>query len=65
MSKINIVNFFEQVKQEMVKVTWPSKKETIFSTMMVIVMVTISSIFFLLVDMIVHNTIQLLLGIGN
>jgi preprotein translocase subunit SecE len=65
MAKINIINFIDQVKQEVSKVTWPSKRETTTSTITVIVMVSVCSVFFLLVDMLVHNVIQFLLGIGN
>jgi preprotein translocase subunit SecE len=65
MSKLNVINFIDQVKQETSKVTWPSKKETMTSTMTVVVMVTLASMFFLLVDWMIHNLVQLLLTIGN
>src|ERR1700760_1558719 len=57
--------FFQQVRQETAKVTWPSRKETGYTTMMVFVMVFACSIFFLLVDYIFAWATRLLLGIGG
>ncbi len=45
-----IVNFFEQVKQEMQKVVWPTRRETVSSAIMIIVFSVVSAIFFFLVD---------------
>ena len=55
--------FIEQVKQEGRKVTWPTRKETVQATTMVLVMVTIAAIFFFLVDWIISESLQLVLGI--
>jgi preprotein translocase subunit SecE len=50
MAKNSPVEFFRQVNQERKKVTWPTRKETTVTTIMVFVMVVVASIFFLGVD---------------
>jgi preprotein translocase subunit SecE len=61
----NIGEFFQQVRQEAGKVTWPTRKETMVTTGMVFLMVIACSIFFLLVDLIFTKLSELLLGIGG
>ncbi len=51
MGKTSPIQFFRQVKQEVKKVTWPSKKEVTQATIMVIILIAIASTFFFLVDM--------------
>ena len=65
MAKTNPAEFMRQVRQEVGKVTWPSRKETGVTTVMVFVMVILAAIFFLLVDQVVSWLIQLVLGIGG
>ena len=50
MAKTNPFTFIQQVREETAKVTWPSRKETMISTVMVMIMVIVASIFFLIVD---------------
>jgi preprotein translocase subunit SecE len=50
MAKNSPVEFFRQVNQERKKVTWPTRKETTITTIMVFVMVVVASLFFLAVD---------------
>ena len=45
-----IFNFFEQVKQEMAKVVWPTRRETISSAIMIAVFSIVAAVFFFLVD---------------
>ncbi len=45
-----IVNFFEQVKQEISKVIWPTKRETVSSAIMIFVFSIVFALFFFLVD---------------
>ena len=45
-----IVTFFEQVKQEMGKVVWPTRRETISSSIMIVVLSVVTALFFFLVD---------------
>ena len=61
----NISEFFQQVRQEAGKVTWPTRKETMITTGMVFLMVIACSIFFLLVDLFFTKLSELLLGIGG
>jgi|TARA_B100000315_G_scaffold235784_1_gene250980 preprotein translocase subunit SecE len=65
MAKTNPAEFMRQVRQEVGKVTWPSRKETGVTTVMVFVMVILAAVFFLLVDQVVSWLIQLVLGIGG
>ena len=60
---LNPVKFLQEVRQEVSKVTWPSRNETLVSTLMVLGMVTLASIFFLLADQIISWGIQAILKI--
>ena len=51
MTNVTPMQFFRQVKQEVKKVTWPTKKEVTQATIMVIIIVTIAATFFFGVDM--------------
>jgi preprotein translocase subunit SecE len=59
----NPVKFLQEVRQEVSKVTWPTRNETLVSTIMVLVMVALASIFFLLADQIISWLIQAVLSI--
>jgi preprotein translocase subunit SecE len=64
MAKTNPVEFAQQVREEARKISWPSRKEVMISTVMVMIMVTMASIFFLVVDFILKQGIdKLLLGL--
>jgi len=58
----NLSEFFTNVKAEIKKVTWPSKKDTYASTMVVIVLVMLCAVFLGGVDMILSRLIRLILG---
>jgi preprotein translocase subunit SecE len=58
----NPVEFLQQVRQEAGKVTWPSRKETMVTTAMVLVFVLITSLFFLGVDQVIAWAVSHLLG---
>ncbi len=60
---LNPVKFLQEVRQEVSKVTWPTRNETFISTLMVLGMVALASIFFLLADQIIAWGVQLLLSI--
>lgn len=62
MAKTSPSDFIRQVRQEVSKVTWSSRKETVASTVVVLVLVFISALFFLLVDGIIFNVVQAILG---
>ena len=65
MAKINPGQFIREVRQEVSKVTWPSRKETGITTVMVFVMVFLAAIFFLAVDWILSWAIQIILNLGG
>ena len=60
----NPIKFIQEVKQEAFKVTWPTGKETMQGTLMVVAMAIIASLFFLLVDQILKSLLQIVLNIG-
>ncbi len=65
MAKTNPLQFIQEVRQETSKVTWPSRKETTVSTVMVLVFVTIMALFFLLIDWILQFGVTAVLGVGG
>jgi len=64
MAKTSPALFLRQVRQEIAKVTWPSRKETGISTAMVFVMVLMASVFFLLVDQFFAWAVKMIFGLG-
>jgi preprotein translocase subunit SecE len=65
MAKIDPFKFLQEVRAEAQKVTWPTRKETTVTTMMVFVMVFVASIFFLLADQVMRLAVSFLLGINS
>lgn len=65
MATINPGQFIREVRQEVSKVTWPTRKETTVTTIMVFIMVTLAAIFFLLVDWGLSHLVKLVLGLGS
>ena len=65
MAKTNPMEFVQQVRREVAKVTWPTRKETIVSTIMVFVFVFVAATFFFLVDQLLAVLVRLVLGIGG
>lgn len=65
MAKTNPARFMREVRQEVSKVTWPSRKETGITTVMVFVMSICAALFFMLTDTIISELIQLILGLGG
>ncbi|KAB2913014.1 MAG: preprotein translocase subunit SecE [Hyphomicrobiaceae bacterium] len=61
----NPFHFIAEVRQEVSKVTWPTWKEVWITTIMVLIMVALTSIFFLLADMVISWVIQFVLGFGQ
>ena len=51
MARTNPLEFLQQVREEAAKVTWPTRKETMITTVMVMIMVALAAVFFLVVDM--------------
>ena len=65
MSKVNPAQFVRQVRQEVAKVSWPSRKETGIGTLMVFIMVFLAAMFFFVVDLGLSWGVQLILGLGG
>jgi preprotein translocase subunit SecE len=65
MAEKNPAKFIREVRQEMHKVTWPTRQETTISTAMVLVLALVSALFFLLVDGILAEAVQWILGLGR
>jgi len=65
MAKTNPLVFLQQVRSEVGKVTWPTRRETAITTVMVFVMVFLAAMFFLVADQVMAYGVSLLLGIGR
>ena len=65
MAKFRPVKYVQEVKNEMDKVTWPSRRETTVTSIMVLIFVFIAAIFFLLSDQLLSWVVGLILGIGG
>ena len=61
---INPLKFIQEVKQEAFKVTWPTGKETLQGTLMVVSMAIVASLFFLLLDQVLKFLLELLLKVS-
>ena len=64
MAKTTPAEFFRQVRQEVSRVTWPTRKEMGVTTAMVFVMVFVAAIFFFVVDQILSHGVRFILGLG-
>lgn len=63
MAKTSPAEFVRQVKQEVSKVTWPTRKETLVTTLMVFIMVVLAALFFFVVDQGIGWLIRLIFDI--
>jgi preprotein translocase subunit SecE len=62
---VNPFNFLQQVRVEAAKITWPTRRETVTTTIMVFIMAAIFATFFFLVDSVVGVGLRLILTIGS
>ena len=65
MAKTSATEFVQQVRQELSRVTWPTRKETLVTTAMVFVMVFIAAAFFFVVDQVLSYGVRLVFGLGH
>jgi preprotein translocase subunit SecE len=65
MAKTNAAEFVQQVRQELTRVTWPTRKETAVTTAMVFVMVFIAAAFFFVVDQVLSYGVRVVFGLGQ
>ena len=63
MAVTNPITFLQQVRVEVSKITWPSRQETLISTIMVLVFCTVVSLFFLLCDQVIAWLVTTLLAL--
>ena len=59
----NPVQFLSQVRAEAAKISWPTRREVVTTTIMVFIMATLASIFFFLVDLAIRSGLAWLIGI--
>tara|TARA_B110001450_G_scaffold124087_1_gene116798 strand:- start:57 stop:266 length:210 start_codon:yes stop_codon:yes gene_type:complete len=62
---INPFNFVQQVRGEAAKITWPSRRETVTTTIMVFIMAALFATFFFLIDSLVSVGLRLILTIAS
>jgi len=65
MARPSVGEFVRQVRQEVSKVTWPTRTETIQSTLMVVVMVAFAALFFFFIDIVLAWLVQMALSVGG
>ena len=65
MAKVSPGEFVQQVRAETAKVTWPTRRETITTTIFVLIMTTVLSIFFLGVDQVLGRSVKFLLSLAG
>ncbi len=61
---VNPFQFIQQVRSEAAKIVWPTRRETVTTTIMVFVMATLFAIFFFLADQIISLLLQVILSIS-
>ena len=64
MNMKNPLKFIQEVKQEAFKVTWPTGKETLQGTLMLVAMAVVASLFFLLLDQVLKFFLELILKVS-
>jgi preprotein translocase subunit SecE len=65
MARTSPAEFLRQVRQEVARVTWPSRKELTMTTSMVFLMVVVAALFFFLVDEVLSQIVKYVLGAGT
>ncbi len=62
---LNPAKFAREVRQEAKRVIWPTRRETMISTAMVMVLALVASVFFVVMDSLIGLIVQRVLGIGG
>ena len=65
MVKISPIEFIQQVRREVARVTWPSRRETLVTTVMVFIFVALAAVFFFAVDQVLSVAVRAVLGLGG
>lgn len=61
----NPLEFLQDVRNEANKVTWPSRRETMITTGLVLLMVLVASIFFVAVDQSINLIVRFIISLGR
>ncbi|MCB8840622.1 preprotein translocase subunit SecE [Aurantimonas sp. VKM B-3413] len=64
MAKTNPFTFLQQVRSETAKITWPTRRETMISTLMVFLMVAFAAAFFFIADQALGYAVGLIMSAG-
>lgn len=62
MTRTNPLQFIQQVRAEVAKVVWPTRREVLLTTVMVFIMASLTAVFFALVDLAIRSGLQGVLG---
>ncbi len=62
MSKTNPVQFMQQVRAEVAKVSWPTRREVMLTTVMVFIMAALTATFFSIVDIVIRFGLTTIVG---
>ncbi|MGR3488394.1 MULTISPECIES: preprotein translocase subunit SecE [Paracoccaceae] len=62
MASTNPIQFIQQTRAEIAKVVWPTRRETLLTTMMVFIMAALTAVFFALVDLLIRGGLQAVLS---
>ncbi|WP_089269313.1 preprotein translocase subunit SecE [Puniceibacterium sediminis] len=62
MARTNPIQFVQQVRAEVAKVVWPTRREVLLTTVMVFIMATLTAIVFATVDILIREGLQLVLN---
>ena len=65
MAKTNPFQFLQQVRNETSKVTWPTRRETAITSVMVFIFTAAAAVFFLLSDFVLKQGVGFILGLGR
>jgi preprotein translocase subunit SecE len=65
MAKTNPLQFLQQVRNETNKVTWPTRRETIITAIMVVIFVIVMAVFFSIADTLLKAGVGLILNLGH
>jgi preprotein translocase subunit SecE len=65
MARTNPFEFIQQVRTEVAKVTWPTRRETVITTVMVLLMSIAAALFFLAADWVFSTLITMIFGLGR
>jgi len=65
MARTNPFEFIQQVRTEVAKVTWPTRRETMITTVMVLLMSIAAALFFLATDWVLSTLVTFVLGLGR